>query len=153
MEQDVEFGILQLVDIALKAISPAVNDPTTAINCIDQLTRILVRIASREQAPTMLFDPPGVLRVMLPDEPFSRLVEVAFGQIVHYGKGDLAVSLRLQRAFADIAAGASDGEVRAAVRAYAERTAEQCVAALPESDGRAITERLSAVQSAASDAA
>ena len=37
LQQDVEFGVLQIVDIALKAISPAVNDPTTAISCVDQL--------------------------------------------------------------------------------------------------------------------
>lgn len=43
LQQDVEFGILQIVDVALKAISPAVNDPTTAINCVDQLSRILIR--------------------------------------------------------------------------------------------------------------
>ena len=48
LQQDVEFGVLQIVDIALKAISPAVNDPTTAICCVDQLSRILIRFASRE---------------------------------------------------------------------------------------------------------
>ncbi len=42
MQQDVEFGVIQIVDIALRAISPAVNDPSTAISCIDQLTRILI---------------------------------------------------------------------------------------------------------------
>ena len=42
MQQDAEFGIIQIVDIALKAISPAVNDPSTAISCIDQLSRILI---------------------------------------------------------------------------------------------------------------
>ena len=45
MMQDVEFGILQIVDIALKAVSPAVNDPTTALTCIDQLGSILLRCA------------------------------------------------------------------------------------------------------------
>ena len=53
LQQDVEFGVLQIVDVALRAISPAVNDPTTAINCVDQLSRILIRFASRE--------PPGRL--------------------------------------------------------------------------------------------
>src|SRR5271165_6376479 len=48
LQQDVEFGVLQIVDVALKAISPAVNDPTTAITCVDQLSRILIRFASRE---------------------------------------------------------------------------------------------------------
>jgi uncharacterized membrane protein len=51
LQQDVEFGILQIVDIALKAISPAVNDPSTAINCVDHLSRILIRFASRRSPP------------------------------------------------------------------------------------------------------
>ena len=48
LQQDVEFGVLQIVDIALKAISPAVNDPSTGVSCVDQLSRILIRFASRE---------------------------------------------------------------------------------------------------------
>src|ERR1017187_3076133 len=62
LQQDVEFGVLQIVDIALKAISPAVNDPTTAISCVDQLSRILIRFASREPPEELLYDPPGILR-------------------------------------------------------------------------------------------
>ena len=148
MEQDVEFGLLQLVDIALKAISPAVNDPSTAINCIDQLSRLLVRLASREPVRTMFFDPPGTVRVILPDVPFSRLLDIAFDQIVHYGKGDLAVSLRVQRAFADIAASTSDPGVLEAVRACAERAAALSTAALPEAGGLAIGARLAIVRGA-----
>jgi len=148
MEQDVEFGLLLLVDIALKAISPAVNDPSTAINCIDQLSRLLVRLASREPLRTMFFDPPGTVRVLLPDIPFSRLLDIAFDQIVHYGKGDLAVSLRVQRAFADIASSTTDSDVREAVRACAERAAALSAAALPEAGGVAIGERLAALRAA-----
>jgi uncharacterized membrane protein len=53
MQQDVEFGVLQIVDIALKAISPAVNDPSTAITCVDQLTRILIRWIGRAPPPAL----------------------------------------------------------------------------------------------------
>ena len=63
LQQDVEFGVLQIVDIALKAISPAVNDPSTAINCVDQLSRIMIRFASRQPPDEPMFDPPGVIRV------------------------------------------------------------------------------------------
>ncbi len=146
MEQDVEFGVLQLVDIALKAISPAVNDPSTAINCIDQLSRILVRVASRAPARAIVFDPPGTVRVALPELSFARLLDVAFEQIVHYGKGDVAVSIRLQRAFADISASTDDEGILAVIRSCAEQAAAQCVAALPEVNRRAITERLAAVR-------
>src|SRR6516164_9707407 len=48
MQQDVEFGIIQIVDIALRAMSPAINDPSTAISCVDQLSRIIICWLSRE---------------------------------------------------------------------------------------------------------
>jgi uncharacterized membrane protein len=102
LQQDIEFGVLQIVDIALKAISPAVNDPTTAISCIDQLSRILIRFASRELPESLLYDPPGVLRVSFPWISFDRLLDSAFEQIRLYSKGDMVVSLRLLRALSDI---------------------------------------------------
>ena len=103
MEQDVEFGVLQIVDIALKAISPAVNDPTTALTCIDQLGRILVRgdaRAAARHAPR----PRWRARVVLQRRSFPRLLDVAFNQIGHYGKADVAVPLRLMRVLAQLAA-------------------------------------------------
>jgi uncharacterized membrane protein len=66
MQQDLEFGIIQIVDVALRAISPAVNDPSTAISCIDQLSRIFIRVASRTPPRTYLHGPPHVLRVVVP---------------------------------------------------------------------------------------
>src|SRR3984885_2860018 len=87
LQQDVEFGVLQIVDIALKAISPAVNDPTTAITCVDQLSRVLIRYASREPQDSFLYDPPGVMRVSIPWIGFSGLLESAVEQIRTYSKG------------------------------------------------------------------
>ena len=104
LEQDVEFGILQIVDIALKAISPAINDPSTAISCVDQLSRILIRFASREPVSALFYDPPGVLRVSVPWLGFDRMLDAAFEQIRVYAKADVTVSLRMLRALADIAA-------------------------------------------------
>ena len=112
LQQDVEFGVLQIVDIALKAISPAVNDPTTAINCIDQLSRILIRFASREPPEDLLYDPPGIVRASIGWIHFERLLDAAFEQIRMYSKTDVAVSLRLLRALGDIAASTPDPEFR-----------------------------------------
>lgn len=102
LEQDIEFGILQIVDIALKAISPAVNDPSTAISCVDQLSSILISFSTRQAPGTHFYDPPGTLRVTIPNLGFDRLAESAFEQIRSYSKTDVAVSLRLMRAFIDI---------------------------------------------------
>jgi len=103
LQLDVEFGVLQIVDIALRAISPAVNDPTSAISCIDQLSRILIRFAAREPAEQLLFDPLGVVRVSISWIGFERLLNSAFDQIRLYAKGDVAVNLGLLRALVDVA--------------------------------------------------
>ncbi len=112
LQQDVEFGVLQIVDIALKAISPAVNDPSTGINCVDQLSRIMIRFAARQPPEELLCDPPGVVRVSLAWLQFPRMLDAAFEQIRMYAKGDVAVSLRLLRALGDIAAATPDAEFR-----------------------------------------
>ncbi|HLK15827.1 MAG TPA: DUF2254 domain-containing protein [Fimbriimonadaceae bacterium] len=108
LEQDIEFGVLQIVDIALKAISPAVNDPSTAISCVDHLGRLLIRIAGREPPESDFFHPPGTLRVSVPWLTFERFLDSAFEQIRAYSKGDLAVSLRMMRSLMDISGTVDD---------------------------------------------
>jgi len=132
MQQDVEFGVIQLVDIALRAISPAVNDPSTAISCIDQLSRVLIRWVSRAPPPSHLFGPPHVLRVVIPWISLDGLFDTAFEQIRHYSTADIAVSLRLLRAFNDIASAAPNEEVRRGLIGRAHRVVDGCAARLPE---------------------
>jgi len=126
LQQDIEFGVLQIVDIALKAISPAVNDPSTAINCVDQLSRILIRFSSRESPESVFYDPPGVVRVAIPWIGFDKLLGSAFEQIGFYARGDVAVSLRLLRALADIAACTQDPAFHRALVAQGKRIVEGC---------------------------
>jgi uncharacterized membrane protein len=134
LQQDVEFGVLQIVDIALKAISPAVNDPTTAISCVDQLSRILIRCASREPQDSFLYDPPGVLRVSIPWVGFPGLVESAFEQIRMYAKGDVAVSMRLLRALGDIAGVTADPGLRLPLADLGKRIVAGCAEKLNEEE-------------------
>ena len=132
LQQDVEFGILQIVDIALKAISPAVNDPSTAISCVDQLGRILIRVASREPPESLLYDPPGTLRVYVPWPSFEHLLDSAFEQIRMYSKTDVAVSLRMLRALGDIAATTQDANIRRLLIDRANRIVAGCAEQLGE---------------------
>jgi len=130
LQQDVEFGILQIVDIALRAISPAVNDPSTAISCIDHLSRILIRIAGREPSHSRFYNPPGKLRVLLPVFELDRYVHSAFDQIRSYSKGDAAVSLRLLRALTDVSMSVDDPEMRTMLALMGRRIltgAESCL--------------------------
>ena len=131
MQQDVEFGIIQIVDIALRAISPAVNDPTTAINCIDQLSRVMIVWTSRAAPASSRYAPPYILRVVIPWIGFDGLLDTAFEQIRHYAKTDIAVSLRLLRAFDDmVLAGISQKEHQSLI-GRARRVVEGCELNLP----------------------
>jgi uncharacterized membrane protein len=147
LQQDVEFGILQIVDVALKAISPAVNDPTTAITCVDQLSRILIRFASREPPEDLLYDPPGIVRASIGWIHFERLLEAAFEQIRMYAKVDVAVSLRLLRALGDIAASTPDPEFRRILVEQGMRTVAGCAEKLSEEELRELHARQAALES------
>ena len=134
LQQDVEFGVLQIVDIALRAISPAVNDPTSAISCIDQLSRILIRFASRDPVESLFFDPPGVARVSLPWISFAGLLNSAFEQIRLYAKGDVAVSLRLLRALCDVASTTQNSGYRNVLVEMGRRVVAGCSERLAENE-------------------
>jgi len=146
LQQDVEFGVLQILDIALKAISPAVNDPSTAINCVDRLSAILIRFAAHEPPESVLYDPPGTVRVVVPWIGFDRLLEAAFEQIRMYSKSDVAVSLRLLRALGDIAATTSDPAYRQKLVEFGAHVAAGCSGRLEAEEMRSIRARLEDLQ-------
>jgi len=148
MQQDVEFGIIQIVDIALRAMSPAVNDPSTAISCVDQLSRIMIRWINRVPPPSHYYAPPHVLRLFVPWISFDGLLDTAFEQIRHYATADVAVSLRLLRAFDDIASAAPQDEVRAKLRERARRVLTGATGHLPSDELARLERRLAALEAA-----
>jgi uncharacterized membrane protein len=148
LEQDVEFGVLQIVDIALKAISPAVNDPSTAISCVDQLSRILIRFGSREPPASVFCDPEGVPRVSILWMDFERLLHSAFDQIRLYSTADVAVSLRMLRALGDIGV-TLDSSFHSALVERGRRIVEGCAGKLDEEDVRTMRARLAALERSA----
>ncbi len=96
-QQDVAFGIQQLVDIGIKALSPSVNDPTTAMACIDRLVEVLVAGGLADDPPRGFADLDGVLRLEVPFPGFDELVPLAFDQVRHYGATTPAVAIHLAR--------------------------------------------------------
>ncbi len=146
MQQDLEFGVLQIVDIALKAISPAVNDPSTAIACVDQLTRILIRWIGRAPPPSLLTGPPHVVRVIIPWSDFDHLLDTAFEQIRHYAASDIAVSLRLLRALDDLAATSADEQICEGLALRGRRIAAGCAARVDASDFKRLERRLAQLE-------
>src|SRR6516162_3291086 len=147
MQQDVEFGIIQIVDIALRAMSPAVNDPSTAISCVDQLSRIMILWISREPPPPRYYAPRQVLRVVVPWMSFDGLLDTGFEQIRHYAVADAAVSLRLMRAFFDIASTTEDSELRTKLFDRAGRVVAGCAEHLPKEELAKLRQRLSGLGS------
>lgn len=102
-QQDVSFPIDQLVEIAVRALSPGINDPFTAIRCIDRLGTALSSLAEREFPSPYRFDNDNNLRIMVKPVAFEQLVDVAFAQIRHYGQSDVRVIIRLLDAIDQIA--------------------------------------------------
>jgi uncharacterized membrane protein len=146
LQQDVEFGVLQIVDIALKAISPAVNDPTTAITCVDHLSRLLIRFTSREMPEPLLYDLKGVARVSIRWIDLERMLDSAFEQIRMYSKTDVAVSMRLLRAFGDIATATQDLTLRRMLLGRAKRVVAGCEHRIDTEELKPMLIRLTALE-------
>ena len=93
--QDVAFGIRQLVDIACKALSPAVNDPYTAVQAIDHLSVIFCALAVRPLGDEVAADPAGRGVVIVPGRRFSDYLATTCGLIRRYGSTEPTLSLAL----------------------------------------------------------
>jgi uncharacterized membrane protein len=94
VEQDAAFGIQQIVDIALRALSPGVNDATTALHCIDHIGVVLVRLAPRRvEEPYRLEN--GVLRVIAHGPTFTSLLEAAIADIRRNARDNVTVHVHL----------------------------------------------------------
>ncbi len=102
---DIEFGLLKLTEVALKAISPGINDPNTAIFCINQLGLVMSRIAVSGIENTYHYNEEGHLRLILEDITFKELLYKTFFQICHYGREDVSVAGSILDALLIIAEG------------------------------------------------
>jgi uncharacterized membrane protein len=120
IEQDVAFGIQQLVDIALKALSPGINDTTTAIMAVDYLGAIGERLARRE-FPARLRSDGQQLRVLALASNFDDYIQLSFDLPRVNAKGNHAVFRRLLRALALVAAAARSVDRQPILREQAER--------------------------------
>jgi uncharacterized membrane protein len=96
MEQDPTFAFRIVIDIALKALSPAINDPTTAVLAIDQLHRLLRLVGTRHLRTDELLDDAGNVRVVFRTPNWEDFVHLAFSEVRTCGAGSLQVVRRLR---------------------------------------------------------
>jgi uncharacterized membrane protein len=118
--QDAEFSIHQMVEVASRALSPGVNDPYTAIACIDNLSAVMCHLAGARFPSRCRYDPEGRLRVVADSLKFSGMMDAAFNQIRQYGEGSPSVLIRLMEALARVSRFARQDNRKKEVRRHAE---------------------------------
>jgi uncharacterized membrane protein len=141
LTQDVSFGIDQLVEIAIRALSPAVNDTFTALTCIDWLGDNLCKIIDRWHPARVHRDEQGFVRVVAAQPSYERLVQRAFEKIRQASQGMPAVMIRQLEALAKIMAETSNAGQRRVLldqAAMIDRASERSV---PEAADRADVRR------------
>lgn len=129
--QDVLFPADQLLEVAIRALSPGVNDPYTAIECIDQLVAGAVNLAESPEPEGLHFDSEGELRVVHRPIGFGDFAQHVFGRLRPYAKGDGMVSMHMLRAMADLSAHVRRRDDQLVLAAEAEAS---FVAAVPQLD-------------------
>jgi uncharacterized membrane protein len=103
MEQDPLFAFRILVDIAIKALSAAINDPTTAVLAIDQLHRVLRSAGRRDLRADSVLGPAGKLRVIFRTPDWNDFVHLAFAEIRYYGASNIQIARRLRAMIINLA--------------------------------------------------
>ena len=139
--QDVGFGIRQIVDIALKGLSPGVNDTTTAVICVNYLTAILARLAPRQiETPFRMQD--GRLRVIARGPTFQSLLDESFDQIRQNAQNNVAVLVRLIEVLHVLAGLTHDERRRQALQRHADLVFEMAARTIASAHDRTAFELL-----------
>lgn len=101
-EQDPKYAIRLLVDIAIKALSPAINDPTTAVQALDQIQDLLIRLGRRRLEIGAYHDAGGKLRLLIPYPSWEDFLRVAFDEIRFYGASSIQVMRRMKSLISEL---------------------------------------------------
>ncbi|MEZ6062124.1 MAG: DUF2254 domain-containing protein [Planctomycetaceae bacterium] len=135
-EQDPEYPINQLVQLAVRALSPAINDPITAMIAIDHLRAGLCRIAELAAPFRFVSDDEGVVRLLVERRVLRHIAESSFSLLRQYGRGNLEVCLALLNAIGEIARRATNTEFHRALLDQAKLIEHGAQSGLPEEADR-----------------
>lgn len=115
---DIRYIIDQLVSVAVRALSPGVNDPNTATQCVNVLSHALLQLSDRHLSTMQRHDDQGKLRLVTPGLSFTGIVSQMFDQIRRYGKGDIRVMEHLLRSLNTVVGALPDGDRADVLRRY-----------------------------------
>ncbi|NNJ11345.1 DUF2254 domain-containing protein [Chloroflexales bacterium ZM16-3] len=130
--QDLEAYIYQLVEIAARALSPSLNDPFTAMTCVDRLGAAICLLDEMQPPSPFRFDGDGRLRLVINIFTFAGAVDAAFDMIRQYSRTQAAVTIRMLETLAQIAAQTERADRRAVLRHHADMLRRGAQEALPE---------------------
>lgn len=134
---DPEFAVKQLVEIALRALSPGVNEPFTAITCIDRLCEGLSYVARARPPQQRHDDRAGCVRIWVQSQPFPLLLHAAFDPIRIFAGTNPAIYARLLESLAEVGWAVRSERDRQVLRDQAETVRRAAEGALPDADDRA----------------
>lgn len=118
--QDIEFAFQQLVEIGVRALSPGINDPFTAMSCVEELGSGIALVAMRGSQPRIWRDTGGKPRILIKAVEFEGLADIAFNQIRQAGSHHVAVMIRMLEVIGDVASTLSDQQQRSVLRRHAD---------------------------------
>jgi len=139
-EQDVAFGFRQLVDTAVKAISPSINDPTTCATALGYCADLLVRLTDRRLGAQVVCDEAGEPRAVLPDRDFRYYLDLSCAQVRRFGQTEPTVLTALLRLLRDVALACRDDEQREEVRRQLRLVLDQMPDSLLDDDRAVVAE-------------
>lgn len=134
--RDVERGVSQLAEVAVRALSPGINDPFTAGNAVDRLGASLALLGDRKLPTPRFFDDEDTLRLVVPIPTLSELLHQAFDQVRHYGRGDPHFPVGLLETLTSVGVRARHPELRGELLRHAEAVRRTSLDALDEEADR-----------------
>jgi uncharacterized membrane protein len=131
LEDDPAFAIRMLVDVAIKALSPAINDPTTAVQSLDRIEDLLRYAAAKHLSVGVVADNDGTARFVFRTPTWDDLVHLALDEIRAFGAGQYQVARRMRALLDDVMADVPERR-RAALEQQRDLLEDAVAAAIPE---------------------
>jgi uncharacterized membrane protein len=146
-EHDLMFLVSELVEIAARALSPGVNDPMTAVTCLDWLGAGGTEFATRELPGAVRSDNEGTPRLITSADNFGYFVDRSFSRLRQYAARDTITALHLLRVLGEVAAACRRPDQIELLRAETSRFAEVAAEQLDGPNAREVQARATALQS------